>query len=165
MTARPTSARPASALPAGALSAGALPAGALPAGALPARRPRSRAVALLVAGSLTALVACSSGPAGLGKGACPYVRPRLIRVDADRAKLPSGLADLTSVAEDFADYVRTNLPDGGRAHSDQVLVRFSAALTAYVREGAADGPALTQAEAALTGAEAGLNHECAVHGY
>jgi hypothetical protein len=109
-------------------------------------------------GLVLALIACSSGLAGLGKGACPYVRPRLIRVDTDRANLPGSLGDLRAVADDIGDYVQTNLPDGGRARSDQPLVRFSAALTAYAKGGATTPQPLESAEAALS-------KECAVHGY
>ena len=132
-----------------------------PTAAAPGPPPRSiSARESVIAGCLAVvmLISCSSGTRGLGKGACPYVRPRLIRVDTDRAKLPAGLADLASVAQDFADYVRTNLPAGGRAHSDQVLVRFSAALSAYARTGASSPQTFDTAEAALA-------HECAVHGY
>lgn len=119
---------------------------------------RTKAAALALAPILAVLSGCSSGGAGLGTGACPYVRPRLIRVDTDRADLPSRLADLTSVAQDIGDYVRTNLPGGGRGRRDQPLVRFSAALTAYARNGG--GSRLT-----LDPAEAALAREYAVHGY
>ena len=78
---------------------------------------------MAVALATLTLVACTSGPRGLGKGACPYLRPRLIRLDTDRLHLPGSLPDVTALSEDVSDYVRTNLPDDGKAKSDQPLVR------------------------------------------
>ena len=103
------------------------------------------------------LVGCA-GTKGLGKGACPYVRPRLIRLDTDRLHLPSSLPDITAVSEDFAGYVRTNLPSGGRARSDRRLVQFSAALSGYVHDAGRD-------PTPLTAAERGLDSECHIAGY
>jgi hypothetical protein len=112
---------------------------------------------MAVAGAALALVACTSGPRGLGKGACPYLRPRLIRLDTDRLHLPGALPDLTALSEDVSDYVRTNLPDGGKAKSDRPLVRFSGALTAFVGGGGVGG--------GLAASEQAVAHECAVRGY
>ena len=100
-------------------------------------------------GALAVCAGCSrGGPAGLGIRACPYVRPRLLRVDRDLLE-PSS-TDLGAVALDFAIYVG-QLPAGGKAKADQQLVRFAAALTAFTRAGstAADGATLASAEAAL----------------
>lgn len=100
-------------------------------------------------GVLAVSAGCSrGGPAGLGVRACPYVRPRLLRVDRDLLE-PSS-ADLGAVAQDFALYV-SQLPAGGKAKADRELVRFATALGAVTRAGAtsADTAALAQAEAAL----------------
>ena len=100
-------------------------------------------------GALALCAGCSrAGPAGLGVRACPYVRPRLLRVDRDLLE-PSS-ADLGAVAQDFALYVG-QLPAGGKAKADQPLVRFEAALAAFTRAGSttADGATLASAEAAL----------------
>ncbi len=103
------------------------------------------------------LGACSHGPQGLGRHACPYLRPRLVRVDTDRADLsdPARRADLAAVAQDIAIYV-TQLPAGGKAAADRPLVAFSAALTRFVRDGDT---------AALERAEAPVRRECRVPGY
>lgn len=109
-------------------------------------RPRvALAAVLLVAGC------ASHGPAGLGRRACPYVRPRLLRIDRDR--LASNPADLTSVARDIDLYV-TQLPAGGKAKSDRKLAAFSAALDAYL------GPAPSPSN--LDAAEAQIKHLCGV---
>lgn len=100
-------------------------------------------------GVLAVCAGCShGGPAGLGIRACPYVRPRLLRVDRDLLE-PSS-ADLGAVAQDFAIYVG-QLPAGGKAKADQQLVRFATALGAYTRSGStsADGATLASAETAL----------------
>jgi hypothetical protein len=97
------------------------------------------------------LAACSGGTTGLGKAACPYLRPRLIRLDTARAS--QSAATISAVAQDIALYVTTNLPNGGKANSDQPLVRFSVALTAF----SSGGPAPT-----LDSAEARIKQECAV---
>jgi hypothetical protein len=110
---------------------------------------RSAAVAALLAGLM--LVACSSGPSGLGKGACPYLRPRLIRLDAARAD--ASTSNINAVAQDVALFVKTNLPDGGKAKSDQPLVQFSTALSAFAK-GGVSGP--------LDAAESVIKKECAV---
>src|SRR5437588_3589850 len=98
------------------------------------------------------LGACSR-PVGLGAKACPYVRPRLVRVDRDR--LEATPADLVAVATDFDLYV-AQLPGGGKGHSDAQLVRFSAALDALTR---APGPATTTS---FDGAERALKQRCGV---
>jgi hypothetical protein len=117
--------------------------------------------AALVAG-LVMLTGCSSGGGGLGRKACPYVRPRVIRVDTDRLRLATApgpsLADLSAVAQDIAGYVRTNLPDHGKGKADQPLVAFSSALTTFVADHGSSG-------AALDGAERRLDRECHVSGY
>lgn len=108
---------------------------------------RRRLVA--VVGVLAVCAGCSrAGPAGLGMRACPYVRPRLLRVDRDLLEASS--ADLAAVAQDFALYVG-QLPAGGRAKADQPLVRFATALGAVTRAGgtSTDGTTLASAEAAL----------------
>ena len=119
-----------------------------------------RAVLALLVLALLVLAACSSGPRGLGRGACPYLRPRLIRVDVDRAEAPARPAatDLGAVAADIAAYVRTNLPDGGRATSDRPLVAFSRALSAYSRD-------TSRSSAPLVAAERPVEAECRVTGY
>jgi len=126
---------------------------------LPCRRLATALVLVLVA---AAGAGCSSGPHGLGTGACPYLRPRLLRVDSDRVRLAGGpaaaLTDLGAVAQDLALYVTTNLPDQGRGSADRPLVGFSRALTAFVAAGGTTGPALVDAEAPVA-------RECAVHGY
>jgi hypothetical protein len=105
---------------------------------------------------------CSSSSHGLGKGACRYLRPRLIRVDTDRLHLATtpaaALTDLRAVAEDLAAYVTTNLPDHGRGSADQPLIHFSQALTAFVAAGGTT-------TAALQSAEAPVDHECTSRGY
>lgn len=107
------------------------------------------------------LAACSSGPRGLGKAACPYLRPRLIRVDTDLAGVAAGRAgaadDLAAVAADLADYVKTNLPHGGKARSDRPVVTLNGALKAVARDPA--GPT-----GALLAAERSLRRECRVGG-
>ena len=100
-------------------------------------------------GVLAVCAGCSrGGPAGLGIRACPYVRPRLLRVDRDL--LGPSSTDLGAVAQDFALYVG-QLPAGGKAKADQQLVRFATALGAFTRAGAtpADSATLATAEAAL----------------
>jgi hypothetical protein len=92
------------------------------------------------------LAGCSSGPGGLGRKACPYLRPRLVRLDRDVAQ--GSTADLAAVGQDVALYVSA-LPDGGHATADQPLVRFSAALSR--RDLVALGPD-----------EAAVKHECGV---
>ena len=74
------------------------------------------------------------------------MRPRLVRLDTDKAT--GNMADVRAVAVDFADYVRTNLPLGGKAKADQPLVRFSSALSAFAT-GSVGAPALDGAEQAL----------------
>jgi hypothetical protein len=112
-----------------------------------------------------AVAACSSGPTGLGKKACPYLRPRLIRLDHARLSLPDArplaLADINAVDQDIRLYVGGNLPDNGKGKSDQALVRFSGALDRYVAAAgvAAPGP---QALNDLSTTEAALAHECGV---
>jgi hypothetical protein len=104
---------------------------------------------------------CSSSSHGLGKGACRYLRPRLIRVDTDQLHLAttpaSALADLKAVSEDLALYVTSNLPDHGKGSADQPLVHFSQALTAFVAGGTS--------RATLQSAEAPVAHECSSRGY
>jgi hypothetical protein len=117
---------------------------------------RLRILAALVAAAAL-LPACGKTP-GLGRGACPYVRPRLIRLDTDKLHLPGSLPDIKAVSEDIGDFVSTNLPNGGKDKGDQVLVRFSAALDRYVAGGATGNATLAPAEAAL-------EHECKVNGY
>jgi len=105
---------------------------------------------------------CSSGSHGLGKGACPYLRPRLVRIDTDRLQLTTtpaaALTDLRGVAEDLALYVTTNLPDRGRGSADRPLIRFSRALTAFVAAGGTPSAPLQSSEAPVT-------RECTVQGY
>lgn len=98
------------------------------------------------------LGACSR-PVGLGAKACPYVRPRLVRVDRDR--LEATPADLVAVATDFDVYI-TQLPDGGKGGSDRQLLRFSHALDALTR---APGPATTSA---FDAAERALKQRCGI---
>jgi hypothetical protein len=121
---------------------------------------RRLAAAVLIVAAVGA--GCSSGSHGLGKGACRYLRPRLVRIDADRLHLAStpaaALTDLRGVAEDLALYVTTNLPDHGKGSADQPLVRFSQALTAFVAAGGTTGPALQSAETPV-------DHECSARGY
>jgi len=107
------------------------------------------ALALLALG----LGACSHGPAGLGAKACPYIRPRLVRVDRDR--LEATPADMVAVANDVDLYV-TQLPAGGKAHADGQLVRFSHALDALTRT---PGPATATA---FDAAERALKQRCGV---
>ncbi|GAC1317197.1 MAG: hypothetical protein NVSMB12_14760 [Acidimicrobiales bacterium] len=104
---------------------------------------------LSVVGALLLATGCGvRAPAGLGIKACPYVRPRLVRIDRDI--LQSLPADLGGVAQDFDLYVR-QLPDGGRARADRQLVRFAAALRAASESGSSppDLSALAPAESAL----------------
>lgn len=98
------------------------------------------------------LAACSSGPAGLGKQACPYLRPRIIRLDAARLVGDAGV--IGAIDEDVGLYVKSNLPAGGKAKADRPVVAFSAALHAYATH---RGDAV-----ALDGAEAALKRECGV---
>lgn len=102
---------------------------------------------------LLGLCACSRGPAGLGTKACPYVRPRLVRVDRDR--LDATPADLVAVANDFDLFVG-QLPAGGKAASDRQLVAFSHALDTLARSGGNDG------SAAFDAAEHALKRRCGV---
>ena len=102
-----------------------------------------------VLGALVLSAGCTiHSPAGQGVKACPYVRPRLVRVDRDL--LQSIPTDLGAVAQDFDLYVR-QLPDGGRGRADRQLVRFAEALRAASRPGAspADKAALAPAESSL----------------
>lgn len=120
---------------------------------------RSSVVAVGCAFAVFLLGACgSSGPAGLGRKACPYVRPRLVRVDRDRTA-PAGSAeattDLVSVSEDFAIYVG-QLPAGGTARSDRELVTFATALRAATSDGTGSSASR------LDAAEAALKHRCGV---
>ncbi|GAC1537739.1 MAG: hypothetical protein NVS3B12_22060 [Acidimicrobiales bacterium] len=115
------------------------------------------------AGCVIALVlgACgSSGPAGLGRKACPYVRPRLVRVDRDRtqsAGSADATADLVSVSEDFAIYVH-QLPADGKAHADRELVAFAAALRTSATSPDVGGASTSR----LDHAESALKHRCGV---
>ena len=109
---------------------------------------------------LGAVGACSSGPRGLGRGACPYVRPRLIRLGGDRLHTAADLPDIATLSQDVGLYVQTDLPAGGRARSDQALVHFSRALAAFVA-GQGQGPPV----ATLDAATAALQRECRVPGY
>lgn len=123
--------------------------------------PISSVFAVGCAFAVFILGACgSSGPAGLGRKACPYVRPRLVRVDRDRTA-PAGSAeattDLVSVSDDFAIYV-SQLPAGGKARADRELVTFAAALRAATSS--ADGTASSPSR--LEAAEAALKHRCGV---
>ena len=99
-------------------------------------------------GVLVLAAGCSRQPAGLGLRACPYVRPRLVRIDRD--VIQSATADAGAVAQDFALYVE-QLPDGGKAKADRQLVRFAAALRAATQPGAdhAGLGALAPTESAL----------------
>lgn len=90
------------------------------------------------------LVGCSRGPHGLGKGACPYLRPRLIRLD--NARVSGSEHDITAVAQDIGLYVK-GLPAGGKAKSDRKLVTFSQALTVFSTTGSTS--ALDPAEGAI----------------
>jgi len=105
---------------------------------------------------------CASGSHGLGKRACPYLRPRLARIETDRLHLTTGraasLTDLRAVSEDLALYVTSNLPDQGRGSADRPLVTFSRALTAFVAGGGTSTTTLQSAEAPVA-------HECSVQGY
>ncbi|GAC1588609.1 MAG: hypothetical protein NVS3B21_04490 [Acidimicrobiales bacterium] len=110
---------------------------------------------------LLLLGACGSGgPTGLGRKACPYVRPRLVRVDRDRTA-PAGsteaTTDLVSVSDDFAIYVG-QLPAGGKARADRELVTFASALRAVTSSPDVGG----QLPARLDTAEAALKHRCGV---
>jgi hypothetical protein len=105
----------------------------------------------LAAAAVLVVPGCSTGPAGLGKHACPYLRPRLIRLD--NALLAGRTADVVAVDQDLALYVKTNLPAKGKAKSDRPVVAFSHALDAYVKS--ADTSVLDAAEGAV-------KHECAV---
>ena len=96
--------------------------------------------------------ACSSGPAGLGKKACPYLRPRLIRLDA--ARLDGNTAVLQAVQQDLRLYVRSNLPAHGTAKADRPIVGLSTALDTYVAN-----PATS---AGLDAAEAAVKRLCGV---
>jgi hypothetical protein len=111
------------------------------------------------AAALTTVVvmaaACASGPGGLGKHACPYLRPRLIRLDA--ARLDGSTANVTAVQQDLRLYVRSNLPAAGKAKSDRPVVALSTALDRYVTNPA--DPALL---AALDTAESAVKRECGV---
>ena len=121
-------------------------------------RARRLGPAAVVAMAALLLGACGSTPKGLGKAACPYVRPRLVRLATDLAgNGPPG--DIAAVAQDFAAYVETNLPDGGKRKNDQPLVTFSQALTVYV---ATPTPAL---RTGLDNATAALQKECHISGY
>ncbi|MHB8464635.1 MAG: hypothetical protein ACYDH6_17470 [Acidimicrobiales bacterium] len=115
---------------------------------------RAPVPALVVAALIAvAAVACSSGPSGLGKKACPYVRPRLVRLDAARLGLAASRAAATNsivaVDQDMRLYIATNVPSGGKAPSDRRLVAFSAALDQFATSFEAVGPALDRAENAL----------------
>jgi|SRR5665213_1731578 len=92
------------------------------------------------------LVSCSSGPAGLGKKACPYLRPRLVRLD--RALVDASAPNITAVDQDLGLYLKSNLPDGAKAKSDQPLVAFSAALHQFAI-GAGSAADLAAREAAV----------------
>jgi len=119
-----------------------------------------RRLVLLAALVLVVLGAagCSSSPQGLGRGACPYIRPRLIRLSTDRLHTQDSLPDISSVAQDIGLYVQTNLPDHGKAKSDQTLVQFSTSLSQFVADGG-------QSAVALDAATAKLEKECKVSGY
>ena len=125
-----------------------------------ARRGSRAALAGL---SVVSLAACSS-PAGLGRKACLYLRPRLVRLDNDRAAITNGEAagavDLPGVATDIHLYVLA-LPDGGKAPADRNLVAFSAALDAVA---APPGPAEATpgATAELDRTEGLIHRLCAV---
>lgn len=131
-------------------------------------RPARVAAGALAAASVAWVASgCSSAPKGLGKAACPYVRPRIIRLD-NRTKLAADRgqagADISAVAQDVAIYVR-QLPDKGKGTHDRVLVRFSAALTRFAATPAGSGPARARASAALDAAETALVRQCRVPGY
>ncbi|GAC1311427.1 MAG: hypothetical protein NVSMB16_08190 [Acidimicrobiales bacterium] len=125
------------------------------------RRPPT--LAAIGAGCIVALVlgGCgSSGPAGLGRKACPYIRPRLVRIDRDRTQPAGGTeatADLVSVSEDFAIYVR-QLPAGGHTRADRELVTFAAALRASTTSPDVGGASAARLETA----ESALKHRCGV---
>ena len=89
---------------------------------------------------------CSSHPAGLGRKACPYLRPRLLRLD--RALAAGSTNDIVAVDQDIALFVRNNLPAGGKGPADRQLAAFSTALDQFVHH--AGNPAdLTAAEDAV----------------
>lgn len=123
--------------------------------------PISSVLAMGSAFAVFFLGACGpSSPAGLGRKACPYVRPRLVRVDRDRTA-PAGSTeatiDLVSVSDDFAIYVG-QLPAGGKARADRELVTFGSALRAVTSSPDVGG----QLSARLDTAESALKHRCGV---
>jgi hypothetical protein len=99
-----------------------------------------------------AVMTAGCGSPGLGKKACPYLRPRIHRLDAAFAALPapSAEANLQAVTQDIGIYV-SQLPDRGKAKRDQPLVQFSVALNGF--------PANV---ARITAAEAAVKRECAI---
>jgi len=94
------------------------------------------------------LTACSGATPGLGRGACPYMRPRILRLDA--ALATGNTATIAALDQDLGQYVKTNLPDGGKRKSDQPVVILSTAL---------HGPV-----AGIPAAEVPIKHECAKPG-
>jgi len=119
------------------------------------------ATAVLVAAG--AVPACSVGRSGLGARACPYLRPRLVRLDRDQAALrrgsPGAPADIAAVAQDVALYVG-QLPDAGAAAADRSLVRLSHALDAVVA--APEAAASVVATGELATAELAVKRRCGV---
>lgn len=115
--------------------------------------------AVTVLAAMAFATGCSSAPAGLGRRACPYLRPRLVRLDRDRTALPTdpaAAADVASVAQDIALYVQ-QLPAGGRSRADQPLVRFSAALDRF-----AVAPPATGSATNLQAPERSIKRVCGV---